>query len=123
VKLSQVRMLVDDFPACFRFYRDVLGLEPTFGGENDSYASFGNIALFERDGQASVVELRSAGDGALVCLAADDLDAAIERAGAAGGEFLGPPVAKSDWGIRVTYLRDPAGNLVELHEEIPMEEG
>jgi catechol 2,3-dioxygenase-like lactoylglutathione lyase family enzyme len=27
VKLSQVRLLVDDVPACFGFYRDVLGLE------------------------------------------------------------------------------------------------
>jgi catechol 2,3-dioxygenase-like lactoylglutathione lyase family enzyme len=123
MKLSQVRMLVDDFPACFRFYRDVLGLEPTFGGETDGYASFGNIALFEREGQGSVVELRPVGDGALVCLDSDDLDADIERVGAAGGEFLGAPVARSDWGIRVTYLRDPAGSLVELHEEIPMEEG
>jgi catechol 2,3-dioxygenase-like lactoylglutathione lyase family enzyme len=123
VKLSQVRMLADDFPACFRFYRDVLGLEPTFGGENDGYASFGNVALFERAGQESVVELRAAGDGALVCLDAGDLDAVVERVTTAGGEFLGPPVARSDWGIRVRYLRDPAGNLVEVHEEIPMEEG
>ena len=123
MKLSQVRMLVDDFPACFRFYRDVIGLEPTFGGENDGYASFGNVALIERKEQGGAVELRAPGDGALVCLDADDLDAAIERATAAGGEFLGPPVARSDWGIRVRYLRDPAGNLVEVHEEIPMEEG
>jgi hypothetical protein len=27
--LTHVRLLVDDFPACFRFYRDVLGLTPT----------------------------------------------------------------------------------------------
>jgi lactoylglutathione lyase len=33
VRLTHVRLLVDDYDACFRFYRDMLGLEPTFGDE------------------------------------------------------------------------------------------
>jgi predicted enzyme related to lactoylglutathione lyase len=119
VKLSQVRLLVDDFPAAFRFYRDVLALEPTFGGEEDGYASFGNIAVFARGGQEDAVSLRSPGDGALVCLSADDLDTEVARIEAAGGAFLGPAQAQPDWGIRVVYIRDPAGNLIELHEELP----
>jgi predicted enzyme related to lactoylglutathione lyase len=118
VKLSQVRLLVDDFPAAFRFYRDVLGLEPTFGDEDDGYASFGNVALFERGGQEEAVALRPPGDGALVCLAAADLDAEIARIEAAGGSLLAPPEDQPDWGLRVVYVRDPAGNLVELHEEL-----
>ena len=122
MKLSQVRLLVDDFPACFRFYRDVLGLEPTFGAEDDVYASFGQVALFVRSGQEGVVELRPSGDGALVCLGVDDLDAEVERISLAGGELLCPPVARSDWGIRVAYVRDPAANLVELHEELSAED-
>jgi predicted enzyme related to lactoylglutathione lyase len=31
MRLTHVRLLVDDFAACFRFYRDVAGLAPTFG--------------------------------------------------------------------------------------------
>lgn len=119
MKLSQVRMLVNDAPAAFRFYRDVLGLEPSFGGEEDDYASFGNIAIFVREGQGEAAPLRSPGDGTLLCLTVDNLDAAIERAEAAGGAFLGPAVAQPDWGLRVVYLRDPAGNLIEIHEELP----
>jgi lactoylglutathione lyase len=50
VKLSQVRLLVDDFAGCFRFLRDDLGLVCRSGAENDDYASFGTdggtIALF-----------------------------------------------------------------------------
>jgi catechol 2,3-dioxygenase-like lactoylglutathione lyase family enzyme len=123
VRFSQVRLLVDDVGSCYRFYRDVLGLQPTFGVEDDMYASFaGQLALFVRSGQEEVVGLRGPGDGAVVCLAVDDLDAAIERVSPAGGELLGPPVARADSGLRVVYLRDPAGNLVELHEEIPMED-
>ena len=123
MKLSQVRLLVDDFPAAFRFYRDVLGLEPTSGEEHDVYASFGSIAIFVRSGQEAAAPLRPAGDGALLCLSVDDLDAAIARVEAGGGAFLGPAVAQPDWGIRVAYVRDPAGNLIEIHEELASEEG
>jgi predicted enzyme related to lactoylglutathione lyase len=122
VKLSQVRLLVDDFPVCFRFYRSVLGLEPTFGDETDAYASFGQVAIFLRSGQETVVELREPGDAALVCLEVDDLEAAIARIAAAGGQPLGPPIAMQDWGIRVVYLRDPADNLVEVHEALPADD-
>jgi catechol 2,3-dioxygenase-like lactoylglutathione lyase family enzyme len=127
VRLGQVRVLVDDFPASYRFYRDVLGLEPSWGDEGGPYASFaagddlGQVALFERRGQESVVELRPPGDGSLLSLVVDDLDAEIVRIAAAGGLLLGPPSAQPGWGIRVVYLRDPAGNLVEIHEEIAME--
>ena len=31
MKLTHVRLLVTDFPACFRFYRDVMGLTATWG--------------------------------------------------------------------------------------------
>lgn len=68
------------------------------------------------------MELRRPGDGAVVCLAVDDLDSEIERIRSAGTDLLADPTARPDWGIRVAYLRDPAGNLVELHEQIPMTE-
>ena len=34
-----IRLLVSNFPACFRFYRDVLDFTPTFGAEDDVYLS------------------------------------------------------------------------------------
>ena len=40
MKLTHVRLLVDDAPACFRFYRDVIGLTPTWGTEAEGYADF-----------------------------------------------------------------------------------
>ena len=32
------------------------------------------------------------------------------------------PSEQREWGGRVVHLRDPAGNLIELFESIPMEE-
>jgi catechol 2,3-dioxygenase-like lactoylglutathione lyase family enzyme len=122
VKLSQVRLLVDDFPGCFRFLRE-LGLECSFGTEGDDYASFstegGTIALFRRAGQDAVVGLRAAGDSALVVLEVDDVDAEVERLGEA---VVRGPVDQPEWGGRVAYLRDPDGNLFELFQTIPTDE-
>jgi len=124
VRFSQVRFLVDDFGEAFRFYRDVLGLEPGFGEEGDPpYASFkageGAVAIFERTGQEETVRLRGPGDGTLLVLEVDDVDAEAARL---GDHVLAEPVNRTDWGGRVAYLRDPSGNLVELFQAIPMEE-
>ena len=123
MKFSQVRLLVDDFPGCFRFLQDSLGLECTFGGEEDGYASFraggGTLAVFRRDEQAEVIQLRPGGDGALTVLEVEDVDAEAERLRDA---VVGGPVSKAAWGGRVAYVRDPDGNLFELFQTIPMAE-
>jgi lactoylglutathione lyase len=123
VKLSQVRLLVDDFRRSFRFYRDVLRLQTSFGEDDGPYASFGTeggtIAIFERDGQSEVVGLRLPGDGALVVLEVDDADAEVERL---REHVVAEPVDRPDWGGRVAYLRDPDGHLIELFQTIPMQE-
>lgn len=118
-----MRLLVDDFGAAFRFYRDELGLEPSFGDESSGYASFssrgGTIAIYERAGQGSVVQLRAPGDSTLTVLAVDDVDAAVERL---SGRVVEAPQDQPEWGGRVAYLRDPSGNLLELFQELPAAE-
>jgi lactoylglutathione lyase len=118
---SQVRLLVDDFPGCYRFLHDVLGLECTFGGEDDGYASFaageGTVAVFRRAEQDEVVGLRGSGDAALVVFEVEDVDAEAARL---GDLVVGGPVSKAEWGGRVAYVRDPDGNLFELFQSIPM---
>jgi catechol 2,3-dioxygenase-like lactoylglutathione lyase family enzyme len=123
MNFSQVRLLVDDFAGCFRFLEDVLGLECTFGGVDDDYASFsagtGTVAVFRRAGQAETVDLRAPGDAALVVFEVEDVDAEAARL---GDRIVGGPVSKAEWGGRVAYLRDPDGNLFELFQSIPMAE-
>ena len=57
MQFNQVRLLVTDFDACYRFYRDIVGLEPLFGGEGDAYADFRitdaiSFAIFRRSDMA-----------------------------------------------------------------------
>jgi catechol 2,3-dioxygenase-like lactoylglutathione lyase family enzyme len=124
VRLSQIRLLVSDPARSFRFYREVLGLQLAYGAEGDPYASFaaghGTIAIFTRSGQSEVVDLRPAGDGAVVVLEIYDLEAEAERL---GERLEGGITDRPDWGIRVAHLRDPDGNLVELVEPLRAEEG
>jgi lactoylglutathione lyase len=122
VKFSQVRLLVDDGAAAFRFYRDELGLRPSFGAEGEAYASFdaggGTVAIFDRDAQNAVSPLRAPGDDALLVLEVDDVDS---RAGRLASRIVAGPSDQGEWGGRVLHVRDPAGNLIELFQSIPLE--
>ena len=121
MRLTHVRLLVEgDFAETFRFYRDVLGLAPTFGDEDSGYASFASgeaaLAIFGRAEQGEVVKLRAPGDGALPIVEVDDVDVLVEPL---GGHVVSGPTSREDWGIRVLYVRDPAGNLLELASPVP----
>ena len=120
MRFSQVRLLVDDFGAAFRFYRDTLGFAVSSGDESSSYASFdtgtGSVAIFGRADQEAVVELRAPGDSTLTVFEVDDVDAAVTRL---HEHVVREPVDQPEWEGRVAYLRDPAGNLLELFQALP----
>ncbi len=115
-----IRVLVGDYVRSFAFYRDVLGLEPTFGDETSGYADFSvnegtTLAVFERSEQEEVIELRPPGDGAVLVFGVADLDA---FAADHPDLLVGPPRDRADWNIRVAYLRDPEGNLIEVNQPL-----
>ena len=120
MRFSQVRLLVDGFGEAFGFYRDTLDLPLGFGDQASGYASFtvgdGVVAVFERNEQAEAVELRPPGDGVLLVLEVDDVDAAAERIRGYG--LASEPVTRVDWGIRLFHVRDPAGNLLEIVSDL-----
>ena len=124
MELTQIRLLVSDFPAVYRFYRDVLGLTPQFEAEHGPYAKLAPdtgsaaVALQDRAQLAEVLEqlgAEPAGHRALVVLRVDDLDAAYAELVGRGAEFSRAPASMGDR-IRVAYLADPEGNVVELQE-------
>src|SRR5215831_121269 len=60
IKFDNMRLLVTRFDETYTFYRDVLGLKPTWGKPGENYASFafpggGEIAIFRRSLMADAV--------------------------------------------------------------------
>jgi catechol 2,3-dioxygenase-like lactoylglutathione lyase family enzyme len=96
---------------CARFYTGVLGMRRIENLAGSAWFSFG-------DGD-HVHLLEGAGGGASrshMALLVDDLEATLERARAAGAD-----VRQSDdlWGSQRWFLRDPAGNRIEIFDRAP----
>ena len=124
MELAQVRLLVTDFAACYRFYAEVLGLKPQSGATGGPYEKFSpatgsaGIALQDRSMMAAVLcELGDTATGhrSLVVLRVDALDTYCEQIASRGATVLHGPSPMTDR-MRVAHLKDPEGNLVELQE-------
>ncbi|MFF4543092.1 VOC family protein [Streptomyces sp. NPDC001406] len=124
MELAQVRLLVTDFAACYRFYAEVLGLKPQSGATGGPYEKFSphsgsaGIALQDRSMMASVLgELGETATGhrSMVVLRVDDLDAYCADITSRGAVLIHGPAPMTDR-MRVAHLKDPEGNLVELQE-------
>ncbi|WP_067691795.1 VOC family protein [Nocardia jejuensis] len=130
LSFAQTRVLVDDFAASYRFYREVLGLslkhhqpgdpEPVDGPYTCFVAGTADLALFQRAYMDAAIgaehRARGAADGVVVVLRVANVDAAAEAVRARGAELLTEPVDQPAWGTRVAHLRAPEGTLVELCE-------
>lgn len=130
MELTQIRLLVSDFPAVYRFYRDVLGLKPQFEAEDGPYAKLSPdvghaaIALQDRAQMGAVLGTlgaEPAGYRGLVVLRVDDLEAAHRELTSRGARFTRDPAPMGDR-MRVAYLADPEGNLIELQEWLSLRE-
>jgi lactoylglutathione lyase len=102
MELTQIRLLVSDFPAVYRFYRDVLGLKPQFEAENGPYTK-----LSPDTGHAAI--------------ALQDRAQMTDVLTACGADFTWAPVPMGDR-MRVAYLEDPEGNRIELQEWLALRE-
>lgn len=123
---THFRLLVRDFPATFRFYRDVVGLSTTYPLDAAGpYAEFelgGDkyLGLFDRGLMLEAIGrppdvARAPDDHSVLCVEVDDVDAAAQRLRALGMELEAEPQDHQAWEMRTVYVRDPEGNLVEFY--------
>ena len=129
MELTHVRLLVRDFDACFRFYRDVMGFRVLWGEEGSGYANFevgagARLALFGRHEMAETVgtdglpEEVACQDRAMLIFGTEDLDRAVAGLRARKAEIVVDAADYPGWGIRAAYLRDPDGTLIELNSPL-----
>ncbi len=130
MKYISTRLLVNDFPTCFRFYRDVMGFNPTFGKEEDVYAYFDTgggmtgIELFVRQymadvvGRANTPVAADAPDRGMMSFQVDSADESYKELQGKGVTFITEPTDRADWGVRAAHFRDPDGNLLEIYQSL-----
>jgi predicted enzyme related to lactoylglutathione lyase len=101
---------VADIASARSFYADYLGLsvEEFNMGWVARYTSpdtGANVQLVTRDATAP--------ENPVVSIKVDDVDAAFEEARQRRYEIVHPPTTES-WGVRRFFVRDPAGNVVNI---------
>ena len=126
MRFSNVRLLVKDYKKCFRFYAEMLGLEPAWGDEEGCYASFKvaegieGFALFVSDfmapavGNAEKAQPTDCREKSMVSFEVENVDETYQTFIEKGVEFINQPTDMPDWGMRVVHLRDPEENLIEF---------
>ena len=134
MKFSNVRLLVNDFAKCFKFYTEQLGLEPAWGDATSGYASFKvadgieGLALFGSDwmapsaGNADKQQPVGMREKSMISFSVDNVDETFAALKAKGVTFINEPTDMSDWGMRTVYLRDPEENLIELFTPLSREQ-
>jgi catechol 2,3-dioxygenase-like lactoylglutathione lyase family enzyme len=136
-----------DFDRALRFYRDMIGLEECTGFDwpVGSHGLDKIVGLNGSSGRAvmlkagnAMIEIfeyatpeptpadpnRRACDHGLthICFDIVDLDAEYERMSTAGVVFHTKPRLVANGGAKITYARDPDGNILELQEVLNMQD-
>lgn len=127
--MEALRLLVDDFDTCFKFYSEKLALKVTWGKEGEVYASFdngnnGEIGLFKSDLMAAAIgnsekkQPSNCREKISIIIGVKSVDESYNEMVKRGVQFINKPTDMVNWGMRVVHLRDPEDNLIELCSDL-----
>src|SRR5215813_3003334 len=115
-----VRLLVSDFPAALRFWRDAMKLSVAFSDETMGYAYFTTdgsaLELFSRDGFAAALgdatlTTQPVGRQTALVFKVDDVDATYAELLEHGATATAEPKDRPAWRARTAHVSDPDGHL------------
>jgi lactoylglutathione lyase len=126
--ITHLRLLVVDYGAMFKFYRETLGLTVKWGEPTGNYAEFDlgdvSLGLFKRKLMAEVLP-KALGDSLLKILGrvvlnlkVEDVDASFTFLSQKGVKFVKEPNKYPEWGIKAAHLEDPEGNILEIYQNL-----
>jgi lactoylglutathione lyase len=126
MKLSQIRLITNDFNKSVAFYRDVMEFSLGTFAEGMQFASFNTgetkIEIFSRQQISEVLGEKNLPNDVesqsqfLLCLAVDEIDEVCAGLKKKGVLFINEPQDRKDWNARIAHLRDPDGNVIELYK-------
>jgi methylmalonyl-CoA epimerase len=133
LSIRHVAIVVRDMDAALRFYRDALGLEMTERRQVPEEAveiAFLSIGKKEEGGEIELIQPLDGESGAArflakrgeglhhICLAVEDVEAAMERLRAAGVRLLDEEPRVDVHGVRYVFVHPQSahGVLMELYE-------
>jgi len=119
------KIIVADLDAMERFYCDTLGLKVAARIDvNERGWNLKEVVLSIGDGttQLNLLQYRDRpapplGE-AVVGLSVEDMDAVIGTVVDAGGKLVTPPVEIPEHRLKICYVADPEGHLLELLQSI-----
>ena len=118
MKLSAVRIFVDDLAAARTFYTDTLNLKPAWEHPGIAVGFDVGVMLIiepvaaDADAEDRAMVSRFTG----VSFEVDDINAAHAALSAKNVKFTAPP-AKQDWGGSLAHFEDPSGNVLTLVQQ------
>jgi len=128
MKFISTRLLVSDFPASLRFWRDVMGLSLAYGDEKMGYAYFNTgstaLELMERNGFAAAIGEATPTPTPVRCQIAitfnvDDVDATYAELVERGATSVAGLQDRPEWaGVRTAHLSDPDGYIIEIYSKL-----
>ncbi|RPH34000.1 MAG: VOC family protein [Bacteroidales bacterium] len=132
MKLNNVRLLVNDFDSCFRFYSEKVGLAVTWGKLGGDYASFDigidsnkmGLSIFKTDLMATAIgnfdkQLPlNCREKIVIVIQVDNVDGIYKKLTDNGIDFINKPIDIAGWGSRVAHFKDPEDNLIEIYSEL-----
>ena len=132
---SNIRLLVENFDQCFKFYAEILGLPVAWGKIGGDYASFDiglssnemGLSIFKSDLMAHAVGNyektlpTNSREKIAIIMKVEDVDQCYEKLSEQGVPFVNEPTDRTGWGMRAAHLRDPEGNLIEIWSELARE--
>ena len=128
MKLTHIRLLVNNYQECYHFYKETLSFECTWGDESSNYTQFhvGGTQLAIFDKKQMLEDLNEESNEAIVnkpsnevalIFAVDNVDEAFHTL-KSKLPFISEPHDRKDWGIRVAHFRDPHGTLIEINTNL-----
>lgn len=129
MEISNIRLLVKDFDACFDFYKNKLGLKASWGNLGEDYASFdvgipSGLSLYKTDlmataiGNSHLPHTENTREKIAVIFKVPDVDKVYNKLIKNEVSFINEPANMGGWGMRVVHLRDPENNLIEIWSEL-----